>query len=173
MTVLHSSTTPEYHSTSQYTTSAWMTVLHSSTFITISTSQYTSVHHSTPQYTTVHLSIPQYTSVFHCTPQYAISISVCHLCRDDYEVSCQELDNLVELALQGEDEAVYGSRMTGGGFGGCTVTLLHRSALERTKQRIEVGALLRVLPPNPYCFLTQLFVACRLGGSYVCDLVTS
>jgi len=59
--------------------------------------------------------------------------------RDDYEVSCQELDNLVELALQGEDEMVYGSRMTGGGFGGCTVTLLHRSAVERTKQRIETN----------------------------------
>ena len=58
--------------------------------------------------------------------------------RDDYEVSCQELDQLVELALQGKEEGVYGSRMTGGGFGGCTVTLLHRSAVEKTKQRIEV-----------------------------------
>ena len=42
-------------------------------------------------------------------------------CRDDYEVSCSELDELVELAL-GVD-GVLGSRMTGGGFGGCTVTL--------------------------------------------------
>lgn len=41
--------------------------------------------------------------------------------RDDFEVSCEELDVLVELA--GEVEGVYGSRMTGGGFGGCTVTL--------------------------------------------------
>src|ERR1035437_7103126 len=40
----------------------------------------------------------------------------------DYEVSCQELDFLVDAAL-GID-GVYGSRMTGGGFGGCTVTLL-------------------------------------------------
>ena len=40
----------------------------------------------------------------------------------DYEVSCAELDFLVDTAL--EIEGVYGSRMTGGGFGGCTVTLL-------------------------------------------------
>ena len=41
--------------------------------------------------------------------------------RDDYEVSCSELDELVEIAM-GVD-GVLGSRMTGGGFGGCTVTL--------------------------------------------------
>src|SRR5699024_3881513 len=40
--------------------------------------------------------------------------------RDDFEVSCQELDLLVELALQfRKDGKVIGSRMTGGGFGGC------------------------------------------------------
>ncbi|XP_068243428.1 galactokinase-like [Palaemon carinicauda] len=42
--------------------------------------------------------------------------------RNDYEVSCPELDQLVELALA--VPGVYGSRMTGGGFGGCTVTLV-------------------------------------------------
>jgi galactokinase len=42
--------------------------------------------------------------------------------RDDYEVSCQELDFLVDAAMK--IDGVYGSRMTGGGFGGCTVTLL-------------------------------------------------
>jgi galactokinase len=42
--------------------------------------------------------------------------------RDDYEVSCRELDLMVELA--GEVDGVYGARMTGGGFGGCTVTLI-------------------------------------------------
>jgi galactokinase len=44
--------------------------------------------------------------------------------RDDYEVSAPELDTLVELAADiGVAGGVYGSRMTGGGFGGCTVTL--------------------------------------------------
>ncbi|CCW35593.1 galactokinase [Chthonomonas calidirosea] len=49
--------------------------------------------------------------------------------RDDYEVSCTELDALVEAAwaLPG----VYGSRMTGAGFGGCTVSLVAEEALER------------------------------------------
>lgn len=42
--------------------------------------------------------------------------------RDDYEVSCKELDLLVELAAQ--SPGVYGARMTGGGFGGCTVNLV-------------------------------------------------
>jgi len=43
----------------------------------------------------------------------------------DYEVSCRELDLLVELARAlGEEGGVYGARMTGGGFGGCTVSLV-------------------------------------------------
>jgi galactokinase len=42
--------------------------------------------------------------------------------RDDYEVSSAELDLMVELA--GSREEVYGTRMTGGGFGGCTVNLV-------------------------------------------------
>jgi len=42
--------------------------------------------------------------------------------RDDYEVSCKELDLLVELS--GSSPGVYGGRMTGGGFGGCTVNLV-------------------------------------------------
>ncbi|MCX6626418.1 MAG: galactokinase [Candidatus Solibacter sp.] len=44
----------------------------------------------------------------------------------DYEVSCAELDFLVDAALA--LDGVYGSRMTGGGFGGCTVTLLRSDA---------------------------------------------
>jgi galactokinase len=42
--------------------------------------------------------------------------------RDDYEVSCRELDLLVDLASS--RRGVYGARMTGGGFGGCTVNLV-------------------------------------------------
>ena len=61
-----------------------------------------------------------------------------YVCRDDYEVSCRELDQLVSLALQ-EEDGVLGARMTGGGFGGCTVTLLKRSAMQSTIQRIQVS----------------------------------
>uniref|UniRef100_A0A1B6EPN4 Galactokinase n=2 Tax=Cuerna arida TaxID=1464854 RepID=A0A1B6EPN4_9HEMI len=54
--------------------------------------------------------------------------------RNDYEVSCKELDELVEYAR--EVEGVLGSRMTGGGFGGCTVTLVRSSAVEKLKANI-------------------------------------
>jgi len=64
----------------------------------------------------------------------------------DYEVSCAELDFLVDTALG--MEGVYGSRMTGGGFGGCTVTMLRRGA-EPDFQRQIVAAYereFRVIP---------------------------
>jgi galactokinase len=48
--------------------------------------------------------------------------------RDDYEVSCAELDFLVETAL--EIPGVLGARMTGGGFGGSTVNLVRRDAVD-------------------------------------------
>jgi galactokinase len=48
--------------------------------------------------------------------------------RDNYEVTGKELDVLVEEALK--IPGVMGSRMTGGGFGGCTITLLKREAME-------------------------------------------
>lgn len=48
--------------------------------------------------------------------------------RDDYEVSCKELDILVEAAWS--QTGVYGSRMTGGGFGGCTITLVDAARVD-------------------------------------------
>lgn len=57
--------------------------------------------------------------------------------RDDYEVSCEELDLLVKLAL--EVDGVYGSRMTGGGFGGCTVSLVKQSSVDSLIKHIQVG----------------------------------
>jgi len=54
--------------------------------------------------------------------------------RDDFEVSCPELDALVEAAM--EVPGVYGSRMTGGGFGGCTVTLLKQESVDPAIQHI-------------------------------------
>ncbi len=47
--------------------------------------------------------------------------------RDDYEVSCRELDLLVELVS--EVDGVVGARMTGGGFGGCIVAIARRDAV--------------------------------------------
>jgi galactokinase len=55
--------------------------------------------------------------------------------RDDYEVSCSELDLLVEIASKGQ--GVYGSRMTGGGFGGCTITLVESGAVEEFQETIS------------------------------------
>ena len=51
--------------------------------------------------------------------------------RDDYEVTGKELDSLAEAAWQ--VEGVLGSRMTGGGFGGCTVSLVRDEAIEMFK----------------------------------------
>ncbi len=64
----------------------------------------------------------------------AMAESHCSL-RDDYEVSCPELDLMVELA--GRVSGTIGTRMTGGGFGGCTVNLVHNKAV--AKFRFEVG----------------------------------
>jgi len=55
--------------------------------------------------------------------------------RDDFEVSCQELDLMVELASK--VEGVYGARMTGGGFGGCTVNLVRVEHIEEFKQVVS------------------------------------
>ncbi len=50
--------------------------------------------------------------------------------RNDYQVSCDELDQLVDIAQSiGTSGGVIGSRMTGGGFGGCTVSLVHTNCV--------------------------------------------
>ena len=48
--------------------------------------------------------------------------------RDDYEVSCEEIDILVDLAWK--IPGVIGSRITGGGFGGCTVSIVENDAVD-------------------------------------------
>ncbi|HEV2862167.1 MAG TPA: galactokinase [Pyrinomonadaceae bacterium] len=48
--------------------------------------------------------------------------------RDDYEVSCKELDLMADLGRA--RPGVYGARMMGGGFGGCTINLVEESAVE-------------------------------------------
>ncbi len=55
--------------------------------------------------------------------------------RDDYKVSCTELNVMVEIAQQ--IPGVLGSRMTGGGFGGCTVNLVAADAVENFRREIQ------------------------------------
>ena len=57
--------------------------------------------------------------------------------RDDYEVSCEELDTMVALA--NEAEGTYGARMTGGGFGGCTINLVEMNCVDQFKQSVARG----------------------------------
>ncbi|MBZ5614755.1 MAG: galactokinase [Acidobacteriia bacterium] len=57
--------------------------------------------------------------------------------RDDFEVSCSELDLMVELA--GQAEGVYGTRMTGGGFGGCTIALVQAGCVEAFQRTVREG----------------------------------
>jgi galactokinase len=57
--------------------------------------------------------------------------------KDDYEVSCKELDAVVEIAETiGAKGGVYGCRMTGGGFGGCCVALVKASAVDSISKTI-------------------------------------
>jgi galactokinase len=54
--------------------------------------------------------------------------------RDDYEVSCTELDLMVELASR--QDGVYGARMTGGGFGGCSINLVKTEAVDGFRENV-------------------------------------
>jgi galactokinase len=57
--------------------------------------------------------------------------------RDDYEVSSEELDLMVELARKAE--GVYGARMTGGGFGGSTVNFVRAEKADEFRARVAEG----------------------------------
>ena len=60
--------------------------------------------------------------------------------RDDYEVSCAELDALVEIAGSiGLSGGVYGCRMTGGGFGGCAVALVKSDSVTAITAKLAAG----------------------------------
>ena len=71
--------------------------------------------------------------------------------RDDFEVSCPELDLLVGIAL--DVKGVYGARLTGAGFGGCMVALVDKQAVENLIDAIETN-----YPP----------VAGRQAAAYIC-----
>jgi galactokinase len=74
--------------------------------------------------------------------------------RDDYEVSSKELDLLVDLARA--VPGVAGARMTGAGFGGCTVNIVHERSLEQFEEQVV----------NEYRRQTK-----REGRLYVCKVV--
>ena len=57
--------------------------------------------------------------------------------RDDFEVSCSELDLLVNLAQR--EPGVYGARMTGGGFGGCTINLVKKAYVDAFEAAVSHG----------------------------------
>lgn len=72
--------------------------------------------------------------------------------RDDYEVSCRELDALVEIAEN--VNGVFGSRMTGAGFGGCTVNLVQESAVPAFQLKVA-AEYQRALGTDPYIYVSE------------------
>jgi galactokinase len=76
--------------------------------------------------------------------------------RDDFEISCAELDLLVELAAR--CDGVYGSRMTGGGFGGCTVSLVKRDETDSFVRNVSRGFKDRIH------FAPEIYVFSAAGG---------
>ena len=55
--------------------------------------------------------------------------------RDDYEVTGLELDTLVDVASK--QEGCIGARMTGAGFGGCAIALVHKDKTEQFIQNVQ------------------------------------
>lgn len=84
--------------------------------------------------------------------------------RDDYEVSCPEIDRLVEIAKElGDAAGVFGSRITGGGFGGCTVILCRSDRAESLAERI-LGAYKQSTGVVGNCFVTAAARGCHVVG---------
>ncbi|XP_011873489.1 PREDICTED: galactokinase-like isoform X2 [Vollenhovia emeryi] len=78
--------------------------------------------------------------------------------RDDYEVSSKELDALVSAAR--EVDGVLGSRLTGAGFGGCTVTLLRKDTVDKAVQHIRAK----------YSGTPEFYIATPSGGAREIDV---
>ncbi len=72
--------------------------------------------------------------------------------RDDYGVSCKELDLLVAIASA--VPGVFGARMTGGGFGGCTVNLVRADSVDGFQSRIA-NAYLKQTGINPQVYVCE------------------
>ena len=78
--------------------------------------------------------------------------------RDDYEVSCPELDLLEELATA--ERGVYGARMTGGGFGGCVIVLVASERLEAVADSLS-GQYNEHMGWAPECYRIQASAGAR------------
>ena len=78
--------------------------------------------------------------------------------RDDYEVSCPELDLLVELATA--ERGVCGARMTGGGFGGCVIVLVASDRLEAVADSVS-GQYNEHMGWAPECYRIQAGAGAR------------
>ncbi len=74
--------------------------------------------------------------------------------RDLYEVSCPELNVLVDTARTHVDRGVFGARMTGGGFGGCAIVLCRPEAVDRVAAELKAAFSSR-FDRSPSVFLTQ------------------
>lgn len=82
--------------------------------------------------------------------------------RDDYEVSCAELDCLVDAAYEfGAGRGHAGSRMTGGGFGGSTISLVAREAADDLRTHLEDSFEER-FGRRPHAFVTSAVDGARL-----------
>jgi galactokinase len=81
--------------------------------------------------------------------------------KDDFEVSCEEIDFLVEVAQK--HPGVYGSRMTGGGFGGCTVTLVKKENADELIGALKADYMAK-FGKLCDCFLTQPGPGARVLG---------
>lgn len=84
--------------------------------------------------------------------------------RDDFEVSCAELDAMVNIAREiGMDGGVYGARMTGGGFGGSTVTLCLREKADAIMKtmRDQYHAATAIEP--------EIFCSRPSAGAHLCE----
>jgi galactokinase len=79
----------------------------------------------------------------------------------DYEVSCAELDFLVDQALT--LRGVHGARMTGGGFGGCTVTMVENDAVAGFRSAITAayGRKFKIVPKIYECIPSQGAGECK------------
>ena len=81
--------------------------------------------------------------------------------KDDFEITTPTLDGLVEAARK--VDGVYGSRMTGGGFGGCTVTLCKASAADAVQDALKAAA------KEQFDVETIPFVTTAANGAKVVD----